>query len=308
MSSTPSSPLFSEFNSVTILLTSEGQNGEQALPTQDLTRWIRSFNAWFIEAAGIRENRNLHLLYGRNLNVLGPGLLTLADEVISIGAAAAEAGMGYLFQLDLRDCLQKPDKVSQLLESGILNTVLLDSRGMADEAADARVCELVELFVRSEVSLVLLGPTSFWHAAGVLDSPVVNATNFQLMPGTSGEETAKLLAQRPGSQHPTPPAPNSSELPLLDTQPYDPCEERLQIYVTPDGRLYPCQGLVGVESCALGTIYDPIEATLLSGRGGPLDFVSLAKHGPRLTGPATPIEATDLQPICFRHRQDFVER
>jgi hypothetical protein len=306
MSSTTQSPLFSEFTSVTILLTSQEQNGEKPLPTQDLTQWILRFHQWFVETAGIRENRNLHLLYGRNLNVLGPGLLALADEAISIGAAATETGMGYLLQLDLKDCLEQPDRVDHLLESGILNTILLDSRGIADEAADTRICNLAELLVRSDVSLVLLGPISFWQAAGVLDSPMVNATNFQLMPGTSGEQTAKLRARRLRERHPTPDL-NPSDLSPLDSPSFDPCAERLHVYVTADGWLYPCQGLVGVASCALGTIYDPIEATVLSGRESPLDFISLAKHGPRLPGPVIAEEASDLPPICFRHRQAFEE-
>jgi hypothetical protein len=137
------------------------------------------------------------------------------------------------------------------------------------------------------MSLGLIGPVAYWRELGLLGGRSLNRANITVYPRSPRE-----LAEMPVPQTPV-----------------RPCFGRFRVYVDVDGAMYPCLGMLGVESASLGTVFDAFDDTGLGGRAGGLDLSGLARRGPALADPGLDAASRQsaLPTICERHRMALLD-
>jgi hypothetical protein len=292
-----------------LLLELNEAGDEFSTPSSALADWIGRYDDWWKRASGVIEGRNLHLLYGRNISAFGSNILSLPRALEELLRATTRRGCSFLLRARVDECLQFRSELQEISAGGV-HTIILDARDCEQsEESRAPTLSLVEELVGKKLTIALMGPIGFWKAAGVVNSPTLDATNFQLIPATQKSQVAEIVRQskekrlKPvAARRPEPyrePAPSG----------FDPCWNRFQVFVTPDGHLYPCNGLIGSASCSLGTIHDALEDTGLGGEGRhPLALDELAVRGPRLPAAAALSEYSDLPLVCANHRRDIETR
>lgn len=257
---------------------------------ESAARWLDTWLAKFLESNGVFEGRNLSWLYDRSVSILGEGVWELGAPLTELARVAATHGATFACEFALAPVVAAPNRFDELLANDAIQTLVLNPDGV--DPADAAVLARVEAASRAGKALVLLGAAKFWHDAGVLDSPIVNATNFRIVPG--GLVNNSRTADDP-----------SIELPPVRTSA---CEPRFAVYVSPEGELYPCLGLIGIAGCRLGFIDEPPETTLLTQTPWRERLERWAALGPGLAEVSPPrADWSPLPRICALHRASLME-
>jgi hypothetical protein len=214
--------------------------------------------------------------------------------------------MGCIFavEIDLNESLDQRNLFDKLVNSGKVGELSIDLKITNKEYKFAEYLSLIETVVKNGIFLNLMGPVDFWKDLGILDSPVLNSNSFRIIPPmTKKMKYSGLITRQPLFD-----SKKRKYAESFGTFSFNPCSERFQIYIAPDGVIYPCKGLIGIPSCMLGTIYDRIENTVLAGgKDSLLDFRNLAKSGPKIQLDDIISEFGDLEPICFFHRNHILE-
>jgi hypothetical protein len=294
---------YQEFKSITFILDSKITDTKLPIPMSIMLDWLSRYDTWWTKASGINKGKNLHLLYGRNVTCVGNRILRFGSDLLDI--ASLSSSKGYIFGLEvgLNESLEQKKGLDKLVKSGKVGMLSLDARTKAKRYRQAEYLTLIEMILMNGISLNLLGSPYFWNEVGILDSPVLNSSSFRIVPSTVKNKKYSSDITRNNTSKPKM-TYNGSKF----SNSFNPCSERFRIYVGPDGCLYPCKGLVGIDSCAMGTVYDDLENTVLGGRKvSQLDFKSLAKSGPRLEFKDSMSDFKELEPICFFHRNSFLE-
>jgi hypothetical protein len=296
--------LVEAFRSVSLMLEPEQCRGPMG---EALLDWLSRYDAWWKRTSGVTEGRNLHLLYGRSVSAFGQELLSVTSFLREVVDFACQHGYTFLLRADLVDCLTHLEPLNELIDNGA-RTIIVDARSQGSAELDLSASlSLVESMAEKGVAVALGGSPSLWTDVGALQSAVLNSTNFQLIPGTPRSEVLRIAQQ---SLHRAQQL-STKELGRADLQSaeveFDPCLRRFQVFVAPDGRLYSCNGLVGIEDLSLGTIYDPVDDTALGGaRVVPLDLERLAKVGPGLPRISAVIDSSELPVSCALHRRTLM--
>lgn len=252
-------------------------------PVGVLTDWLRRYHRWYGEMLEIDQGRHLHLLYHREVSVLGSDLLQRVPALAEVASAARECGMGFSATVPLLEAIRNRIAFDALLAAPGVSTV-----GFAVEepieAPRNEIDAVLSAVVQSKSHLAFIGPFSTIQALGLLDHPEVAGSQITIHPKDTPPEGPLVI---PG-------------------QPVDACFSRLRLFVDDRGELYPCLGLLGVDSARLGNVRDPIEVTVLGGAEYALDIERLAHHGPDLTQPVPAERWTGLPWTCERHRRELV--
>lgn len=282
-----------EVRSVTVLFDAQPDG---ALP--DATRlasWLQEYDATFKTALGVPCGQSLHLLYGRTLNILGPRLLDQTPAVFTIAATARACGFSVGVQLKVREVLESATQLDALLEARPMGSVFLDFRDLPESGElDSSAVRLVEKLMSAGLSLTLLARPEVLRRIGALESEIVNASNFQIIPAEDDSTGAE--APRTGrARKIIPIGPGVDER----RPPFDPCATRMQIFIGPDGYVFPCQGLAGLAEFALCNVEAPFDKACFSDEGSPLDLAGLLAFGPRIPESFSDRSLT----VCERHRK-----
>jgi hypothetical protein len=266
------------FRIVSFVMALNDERTDFVVPALELAEWLEKYDRWFKQASGIEQGRNLHLLYNRTSSINCAGILRTADTLPALLRAATRTGIQLRVSTVLSECVELEPQLNKLLDAG-LNSISLyfDREDVA--GAEAEACRhLMENLASRSINLLLIGYISGWERIGVLSSKTMMAQTFHLAPARSA------LAQRNRQSHA-----------------FDPCANRLQLYIDSVGRIYPCVGLAGLDAASLGSIYDPIEETVLNGHPASMDFNHLARVGPgQMSGDASTSPA--LNGTCALHR------
>lgn len=273
------------FGSVIFLLGEEQAGCVQVLDRA--TAWLDKWLAWFLQRNGVLDGRNLHLLYDRSVSVLGPGALRYPEEISGLAVVAATHGATFACELHLPDCIDMQETYRNLLAGGRLKSILFNPLNWPADAAPQSGLEVVEAAARSGAALILLGSPEFWGRLGVLESTVVNAANFRIVPGHQPwYDGAVTDRQDHRGGHFS-----------------SPCETRFAVYVTPAGDVYPCLGLIGNRRWRIGAIEsEPQDSGFLA--DSKIQFLQAwADNGPELGDMAPATDATHLPLVCAVHRR-----
>ncbi len=290
------------FGSVIFLLGGSGNGAEQSYLDRRV-KWLSEWLTWFLQRNGILSGRNLHLLYDRGVSVLGPGALAQRREISRLAAVAGQHGATFASELYLTDCLKGPDGYDELLQAGRLKSIIFNPEGCVVNGKEDTVLAIVEAAISHGTAVILLGLPSFWDAVGALHSQIVNSCNFRIVPSEGlWEPEASAAAEPEGSDR-----NSDAKLPATGAATawaFSPCDTKFAVYVTPDGELYPCLGLIGCQQWCMGTIdHHPEESRFAT--DVKLDVLARwGGQGPDLG--ATPPLADNLSHlprVCAVHRQ-----
>jgi hypothetical protein len=298
-----------KFRSITFLLEVNRNGDGLSIPADVLINWIARYDDWWKQVSGVTQGRNLHLLYGRNINIfVVNNILSMSSLIEKISILAVQKGFSVVLRTEISDCLGQAELMRALIRNGVRN-IILDARDYCKQQPDYEAClSLAEAIAEEGAHMGFLGPVEFWKEIGILRSTVFNSTSFQLIPGTPKEEVAKVLHSSRLNAKLKRPSDEIQETEGLSSPfQFNPCSSRFQIFVDFVGFLYPCNGLIGIHSYSLGTIYDRVEDTVLGGRRDiQLDFQSLAKVGPIIPSQSNTASFSELPFVCVIHRDQLL--
>ena len=267
----------------------------------ELSDWIVRFDDWWKQRAGIYDGRNLHLLYGRNLSVISNDFICAPEAMISLLRAASGRGLAVILRTSLDNSLRYRSTLLDIVAAGV-HTIIFDARDHeAPRNYDGAAITLIKELSARKLTIGLMGSVAIWRDLGIIDSGVLDSGNFQIIPASSKETIADITN---GSRH----AGRERDAPVARIPSIDPCWHRLQVFVAQDGRLYPCNALIGVEHFAFGTIRDDLSETHLGGRTPyKLALGELALRGPDIPALVLPSVDSELPAVCIRHRSSLEE-
>ncbi len=267
-----------------------------------IAAWLQEYDAAFKLSLDVPNGQGLHLLYGRTFNVLGPRLLEQLPAFQTLATAARMCGFSVGLQLKVGEVLQATPALAHLLDDRPMGTVYLDFRDVPDSGAqDAAALALVEALLSAGLSLTLLARPAVLARVGVFDSLPANAANLQIIPSADepGVPAPALLPARPtGRRRRVIPIQGASDRPK---QSFDPCATRMQFFIDPQGAVYPCQGLAGLQHMALCHVNTPFSSACLTEKGRGPELATWLAAGPPLP-PQGPGPQGD---VCERHRQQL---
>lgn len=271
------SRVYSLFRSVVVL--------SDAAPPAALRHWLPRWDGMVKDRLGIGDGDNLHLLYGRALTLLSPALGPCAEELAVLGPLARELGLSVAVNLSLAEALEPGFDAVALLVRAMAGTVYLDAR-QAPESADAEAIHgLVRELRACGVNPALVGPVPRWLSWGLLEAPFLNAATVHMSPAGRA-----ALVSLPGQ------GPDPFEI----RHPFDPCKERFAVFAGPEGGLYPCHGLTGVEAFRIGWLHDDVPLRISAAQEDL--FVQWAARGPGCLGCVEPNPESPLPLVCELHK------
>ncbi|MBI4891786.1 MAG: hypothetical protein HY821_14265 [Acidobacteria bacterium] len=258
-------------------------------PPAALLAWLPRWDALVKQNLGILDGENLHALYGRALTLLAPALRPCAAELSALGPLARELGLSVAVNLSLAEALSPDFDTLALLARAMVGTVYLDARQAPPSTPSADVLHLVRALRSAGVNPALVGPVARWNSFGLLDEPFLNAGTVHFAPAGRAA-LSSLLASGPS--------------PFEIRNSFDPCKERLAVFVAPDGGLYPCHGLVGVEPFRIGSLDGELPLHITPRQQDLLSSWSAA--GPGCLGCVEPDPDSPLPLICELHKAELL--
>lgn len=278
-------PAVQWFKSVAILLALDGSGEDFVVPAEVLAEWIPRYDAWYKRAAGILEGRRLHLVYHREVALVGHVPLERVELVAKIGRACRAVGIGFSVTVDVAQALDQSRELERLLDAGVLSNVGVNHLDGSERPSDDAARSMIEGLLGRGVTVGLIGPVHYFRSIGVLGSSVLNAANMTLHPRSQSSANA------PGPENPV-----------------ASCFTRFRLFVDTDGSFYPCIGLLGAPAARFGSVYEDLEDTVFGGRPTPLDIERLARAGPSWAANRSLIGPRRSGPssICERHRLEML--
>lgn len=277
--------MLSLFRSIVVVLDAGPSSDRCGLPAAKLLQWLPRWDAWLKDQLEINDGGNLHLLYGRALTILGLSVEKCQPELEELGQLGSELGLTVAVNLSVVEGLRGIEHVVATLQRARVSTVYLDAREAPENADRDAVQMLVRNLRESGASPLLLGPVSRWMSWGLLDADFINSGNFQMVPAGR----SFLLSLR-----------RSGVDPFELRSSFDPCKERFAVFVTSDGALYPCQGLLGIEQFRIGSLDDNVPLRISGFHSD--SIAKWASRGPGCVGRVEPDPESPLSPICELHR------
>jgi len=275
------------FRSITVVTAHTGRVLNPSL--RKLEEWLIEYNSLFVQETGAAEQRNLHLLYGRTVSLFGDILLKSAVRLVRFAEACKRIGFCFQIQLDVLECLQHMAILQRLVSSDCSGSLILNaSEKGVPRYLISRIEELIKVILDQGWSLTLVGPLQFWRSTGIFETETLNGRNFAYVPSSSWSESFGV--GEPESQF--------SARPIVAT----PCEARFELYIAPDGLIFPCRGLIGLNEYAIGSIWVSASRPMPLLAPNQLDLVQLASRGPEIpNGKLGPLDDS-LPLICAAHR------
>ncbi|MDO4732112.1 MAG: hypothetical protein Q4B50_01150 [Bacillota bacterium] len=274
--------LISNFQSIMLFLEPDEAGSDFSLPGESICDWLRRYEQWFDQNCGLSEKKRGLLLYGRNISISGTGLLQRKAALKNLLRKLTEMNQSISLHLNFREIYEDFSFLEEICgESGIGSLGLsVDNKllSLPEEEMEAFLQKLRGL----RRSLILFGSMDELRRLKLFSSPALNSTDLSV------------------SLYPE----EDAEAPSVFVRP---CANRLLLCIAPDGKLYPCLGLIGFEKFALGSIYDPDEENLLPLEKHPLDLLRLRAEGPCLLHEDVIDSSTTLPWMCKLHRGELLE-
>lgn len=283
--STGRQPAAQWLRSVAFLVGPASEGGGFVPEPDRLVAWLERFDGWYKAAIGSDRNQRLHLLYHRDVTLVGDRLLDHVAGIDRIARHAAALGFGFSITLPLGEAVAAEHRLLQLLECPGVSTVAISVSGDEEVTDPGTLARILSAIVRTKEHIAFIGSYDRISRFGLLDYEGVLSAQITIHPKEEGAAGATLP---------------------IPSRPVLPCFSRLRLYVDAAGGIFPCLGLVGIPSACLGTVDDPMDRTVFGGRPYSLCLDRLARSGPDLTGPEPAERFTGLPWICERHRRELL--
>ncbi|MDE5083504.1 MAG: hypothetical protein O4808_07025 [Trichodesmium sp. St17_bin3_1_1] len=275
--------LLKDFRSVSILLGEKARdvNNEVGHP---IGNWLHRFDEWYRAEVGINENNNLHFLYKREVAISAHRLLAKIPELENLLISCLQCGFYVSLRISLEECYKFSAALEKLTEQFKNLLLIIDaSEATPTSLPQTFVISLVESLVLKKIRLTFIGSVSFWLNSGISRSQVVGETVYDIVP--------KLRERKRNCWGD-----------------YNPCTKWFGFVVNCDGLIYPCMGLIGIESCSIGTIQQPLPVVWEAMKFHSLNLDQLASQGPKLDLVNAASEDLNFGSICEAHRYEIISK
>ena len=192
---------------------------------QQLDPWLKSYNEWYVEAAGISSGRNLQLVYGhsfllsditeeRGVSDLGTFLSSVSSYGLSAGVSLS-SNMFAVFGEGLFGCIR----------AGTLRQLRISHSGVADSVLEGAVQNLIHTYQQEGIVPMMVGDYEFWNRV-ILQTKILDRTAFTIVPKSLNPAVRRN------------------------------CHGRIACFIEPDGNIYPCMNMLGNESARIGNLFE----------------------------------------------------
>ena len=187
-------------------------------------------------------------------------------------------------RISLEECYEFSSALEKLTEQFKNLLLVIDaSEATSTSLPPNFLISLVESLVLKKIRLTFIGSVSFWLDSGISRSQVVGETVYDIVP--------KLRERKRNCWGD-----------------YNPCTKWFGFVVNYDGLIYPCMGLVGIESCSIGTIQQPLPVVWETMKCHSLNLEQLARQGPKLDLVNVASEGLNFGSICEAHRHEIISK
>lgn len=277
--------LLERLKSVAILLQPNVTRDDYEPSTDQLLRWLISYDSWFKEAFGIDHGHRLFSLYNREVALFGAEILTLPDKLKNISSSAISFGYAVSITAEITELHKYFSVVQELCSGSLLSSLGVIIEGTDDPELLIPVVDFMNDLINLRRPIGLIGSMSSLRRHGLLSIQSINATDITIYPASEY---------------------NNSLVVSLPANPVKPCGTRFRLYVDNDGHIYPCLGLIGLTDYALGHICDDFGITAFASGCYRLDLPKLMHAGPKLQMEVKDQRFTSLPLICEQHRMELL--
>ncbi|NES03402.1 MAG: hypothetical protein F6K22_11445 [Okeania sp. SIO2F4] len=269
--------LLQDFRSVSILLGDKVSNVNNKV-SHPIGNWLHRFDEWYKAETGIKDGNNLHLLYKRGVTIFADRLLANISELENLLISCLECDFYVSLKISLGECHEFYSALEKLTENFKNLLLIIDASDPSLTTLQGDfVISLVESMTLKKIHLTLIGSVSFWLNSGISRSQVVGETIYEIMPNLR-ERKRRFWGD------------------------YNPCTKWFGFVINYDGLIYPCMGLVGIESSSIGTIQQPLPVVWETIKHHSLNLEQLASQGPKLDLVNVASEGLNFRSICEAHR------
>ncbi|MGD1806930.1 hypothetical protein ACP6PL_16020 [Dapis sp. BLCC M126] len=272
--------LLQDFRSVSILLGDKVSNVNNEV-THPIGNWLHRFDEWYRAETDIKDGNNLHLLYKRGVTIFAHRLLANISELEKLLISCLHCDFYVSLKVSLEECYKFYSALEKLTDRFKNLLLIIDANDASSKTFPANFCiSLVESLTLKKIHLNFIGSVSFWIDSGISRSQIVGETVYEIMPKLR-ERKRRFWGD------------------------YNPCRKWFNFVVNYDGLIYPCMGIVGIESYSIGTIQQPLPVVWEAMKHHSLNLEQLASQGPKLDLANVVSEELNFGSICEAHRYEI---
>lgn len=266
----------------------QNESGDDYLPNiESLISWLEEYDQWFKSQVGISEGEHAYALYNRQVTIFGDNLLKVPNTLRKLAQTVIPMGFALSITVDIMELYQEYETVKALCEDCLLSSIgfCTDNVGKLSVLTDLEsfIIRIAEL----KRPIGLIGSVSELRKYDLLSKKTLNSTDITLYP--------QQYEDRIGC---------GSVYPYVEKS----CANHLQLYISPDGYIYSCLGLLGLKNYAISNIRDGIESFNLTGDKSKIDLLKLYRQGPEIQEKVGYHQSdTSLPYICEMHRMELLK-
>ena len=280
--------LVANFRTITLIAASSADTADSAdstegggtLPPLDVVgRWLREFNAAYLEANHHVHQGRLHALHGRRLVLVGDHLLPDFGAAGQLCEIALECGIGVALAVSIDGMARYPLAFATLRSAHPSLQLQIDCSALDAKLEPERLAtcaDVLRTHAESGGELNLVGDIAALRASGLLDCVEFNRMGFSVSPFSG----ATRLMHRPHR--------------------IAPCRDFVSLHIDPAGRIYPCAGMIGHAASCLGSVNAPFADMLDTLAATRRSIDALVATGPRI---AAYVEQYPVD-LCALHRAE----
>lgn len=243
--------------------------------------WLAQHNDWYHAMVGTAEGRGMHLFYEREVTITGEHILDVEPALRILSQTARQLGYAVSLAFTASYFLERLTQIKNLFDDSVITSLAVQLEESYDAATAQKVAGALEAMIDQGATIGIIGELAEMTRHDLFNSPCLSAANLTWYP-----------MQKAGAALPQPKNPVRN------------CHSRMRLYIDGAGDIYPCYGLVGLQSGVLGTIEQAIGDTGLN-EAPVLDLLDQWQaHGPDVDETDGLHEAQDdaLPEMCRRHR------
>ncbi len=250
-----------------------------------LISWLEEYDRWFKSALDIFQGEHAYALYNRQITLFGKNLLKVPDILSKLAPTVISMGFALSITVDIMELYEDYNIVKFLCDNYLLSSIGIytDNAGKLSELTDMEsfLMQITEL----KRPIGLIGSVKLLRRNGILGRYSLNSMDITLYP-----------------------LPYEDSIQVDRVYPYfeKSCANHLQLYINPDGNIYPCLGLLGLEDYSIANIKDGMAGFNLIGERAKTDLLKLYLQGPDLEEEIGYHQSTTSLPwICEQHRMEL---
>lgn len=266
------------FRSITLHLEINKSGNDFTVSSSKITGWLKRYARWVKELPEEKSPAGMNAV-----ELFTTQLFCVPEKTKKILETIKNCNFVSKVHVNLRDAVlhkQELDEIRKAYSVGFLSIHVSES----DLPYVSSIENVVKkLYAACNCEILFLGTAEIFDKINVFASETLNTKEVAFFP----EHSVELLARPP-------------------KYPVQPCENRLQLHMSAKGDIYPCQGLVEIERCAIGNVADKDFSRYFAYKCGEDCLEKLCLRGPGLSKSGK-VGDFNLPWICRRHLYEITK-